>query len=398
MSGLKIFFTLTPAFDPNGGGVQRTTFKLGKYFTEQGHSVFYYSLAKSGHILVEYGTLFSAPELGGGRRRANLAYLKDILLEIRPDIVINQMPYEEGLSRTLEIAKVEAAFLLLGCLRNSLFNFKTNAREVCRRTFPKWLFRIIDNRLGMGIIQTRHWLMHRRDLARILKRHDFFVLLAPQNRVELQYFLGERYSEKVISIPNSIPEVPNVDGDKEKVVLYVGRLNVEQKRCDLLVDFWHQAHVLLPDWKFIVVGDGSYKRRMEERARILGLPRIIFEGHRAPEPYYSRAALFVMPSAYEGFPNVLLEAQSHAVVPVAFNSYVSLPWIVNDAKDAVLVEPFNVSAMVQEVVRLACDPERRSEMAKAAQANAGRFVIEKVGRLWFEFFARQRLSNERQSA
>ena len=53
MKQLKIFFTLTVSFNPNEGGVQRSTFKMGKYFYEQGHKVFYYSLEKAKGILMQ---------------------------------------------------------------------------------------------------------------------------------------------------------------------------------------------------------------------------------------------------------------------------------------------------------------------------------------------------------
>ena len=55
---MRILFTMTPAFKPEEGGVQRTTFKLGKYFTKQGMDVSYYSTADKGHIRAEYGTLY----------------------------------------------------------------------------------------------------------------------------------------------------------------------------------------------------------------------------------------------------------------------------------------------------------------------------------------------------
>ena len=68
---MKIFFTLTPAFDPNAGGVQRTTFKLGKYFSEKGLDIYYYSLAKTGHVEVRNGTLYTAPETGCHKNPSN---------------------------------------------------------------------------------------------------------------------------------------------------------------------------------------------------------------------------------------------------------------------------------------------------------------------------------------
>src|SRR5690554_2195271 len=126
---MKILFTMTPAFNPNDGGVQRTTYKLGKYFTEQGIEVSYFSTNEKGHVAVEYGTLYHATEEGGQSNSQNIGYLKRVVKEISPTFVINQMPYETNLTNALAALKEEVSFTLLGCLRNSLFNFKSNARD-----------------------------------------------------------------------------------------------------------------------------------------------------------------------------------------------------------------------------------------------------------------------------
>ncbi len=383
---MKVLYTLTPAFSPNDGGVQRVTYNVGRFFAEQGLSVHYYSLAKEGHIAAEFGELHHAPEEGGASNPANIAEMHRLLETLRPEVVINQMPYVRELREGLYRGKEQYEYLLLGCLHNSLFNFKSNVRDRMKALLPKPVYLALDNPLGIALIQQRHRWRHRKDLKAILDQHDFFVLLAPPNRDELNYFVGAYKADKVISMPNSIPRLFPDDSEKERVLLHVGRLNVPQKRSDLLAPFWERVHSALPKWRFIVVGDGPYRPQLEREIRERNLPRIQLEGYQKPGPYYRKADLFMMPSAYEGFPNTLLEAQSYGCVPLAFDSYAAIRWIVHDGRDALLAPSFDLDVMATQLIELAQDPVRLASMRSAALENAGRFTIDSVGRQWVEFF------------
>lgn len=385
---MRILFVMTPAFNPNAGGVQRTTFKLGKYFTEQGLEVAYFSTAHQRHVEVSYGRLFHGSAAGGVNNATNIDVLRDVLHDWRPDWVINQMPYEQALRDVLEENKNVVGYRLLGCLRNSLFNFKSNIPDRMREMLPGPLFRLLNNPLGVALVGAWHRSKHRRDLKAIIDQHDLFILLAPPNRQELAYFVGDYKAEKVISIPNSIPEVSSGPLDKEKIILHVGRLNVRQKRSDLLLDFWQHAHAQLPDWTFVIVGDGEYGPTLKKDLQKRNLPRIEWVGRQRSEPYYQRASIFMMPSAFEGFPNTILEAQSYGCASLAFDSYAALEWIVNDGEDAILVPPYDTKQMAERAVALALDPEQLEQMSLAARENARQFTIDKVGEQWLELFNR----------
>lgn len=386
MSKQKILFTLTPAFNPNDGGVQRTTWKLGEYFTKRGYTVAYYSFGVDGHVQPEYGTLFHSVKPGKCTNSENIQDLEKVLNEFRPDIVINQMPYEEELRNLLSNKKNELGYSLLGCLRNSLFSFKSNARDKVNEQLPGILFKIIDHPLGIRLVQLRHKLKHRRDLKAIIDHHDFFILLAPPNREELRYFVGDYKKEKVVSIPNSIPAIHDDLSKKEKIILHVGSINISQKRSDLLPDFWEYLHKKVPDWEFLIVGDGPYYEKLKTDFENRKLPRVSLEGFQKPESYYEKASVFMMPSAYEGFPNTLLEAQSFGCAPVLFNSFKALDWVVEDNVNACLLEPFDTRAMADKVVQLCKNGDQLMRMQQTAMENAGRFTIDKVGRQWEEFF------------
>src|SRR5690554_4130797 len=153
---MRILFTMRPAFNPNAGGVQRTTYTLGKYFTEQGLEVFYFSTNNKDHVVVEYGTLYHADEEGGQHNQRNIEEMKRVVRAVSPSFVINQMPYEASLTNALAQLKLEMGFTLLGCLRNSLFNFKSNARDRMMQMLPSPIFRLMDNPIGLKIVQKRH--------------------------------------------------------------------------------------------------------------------------------------------------------------------------------------------------------------------------------------------------
>lgn len=135
---------------------------------------------------------------------------------------------------------------------------------------------------------------------------------------------------------------------------------------------------------------------MRKRIKDDNLPRISMEGFQKPVSYYKKASIFVMTSAFEGFPNVLLEAQSYGCASVLFNSYLALGSIVKDRTNAFLIPPFNVEEMSLSVNKLGGNQKLLNEVQKAALQNAKRFTIEKVGKQWEEFFAKTQEINVHQ--
>lgn len=383
---MKVFFTLTPPLNPYSGGVQHTTFKLGTFFHANGLEVSYYSLSHEGNTVSYPGKPFHAKLPGGENNQANLDYLSDLLDEIKPDIVINQMPYVVPLHQLLVAKKSALNYVLIACLRNSLFSFISNIPDILKNRYGNFLSRVVNIPPVISMLKSRHKVSHASQLRRIMDENDYFILLNEANREELSYFIGDYKPGKLRVIPNSIPEVHKSVAGKENIVLYVGSLNVKQKRADLLLDCWKSAAETLPDWHFVVVGDGDHYEQMKARVQQESIANVDFKGRCNPAEYYRKAKIFLMTSAFEGFPNVILEAQSWGVVPVAFNSYGAIGAIVHPGKDSVLVKPFDTKACGKEVAGLAKNPERLEKMSEMALENAEKFTIDQVGPVWIDFF------------
>ena len=297
-------------------------------------------------------------------------------------MVINQMPYEHEIGETL---LKEKDYLLLGCLRNTLYSVKGDLDGFINRAIPGFLRPFFRNPLGRALLLNRHRRAHAADLKRILETYDYFVMFGPPNLEELEYFVPGYDREKIRLIPNSIPAVADSPPRKEKRILWLGRLSRAQKQAELIPEVWRRVCERLPDWQLDVVGDGPDRAEIEQHVTESGLPRVNFHGRQVPDDYYRRAAIFFMTSAFEGFPNTLVEAQSYAAIPVVFDSYPVASWIVDDGKSGFLIEPFDVEAMADRIVDLASHPERE-RFAEQALESARRFHIDRVGRTWQSLF------------
>ena len=378
----RIMIILTPAFVPTAGGVQMSTSKMARWFSSVGHEVKVFSFATAGHELPEYAEFTHAEKPGGSTLPANLANLVEAVRAFRPDVLINQMPYEHEIGETL---LKEKDYLLLGCLRNTLYSVKGDLDGFINRAVPGFLRPLFRNPFGRALSLKRHRRAHATDLQRILKTYDYFVMFGPPNLEELEYFLPGYDREKIRLIPNSIPEVADSPPRKEKRILWLGRLSKAQKQAELIPEVWRGVCERLPDWQLDVVGDGPDRAEIERQVTESGLPRVSFHGRQVPDDYYRRAAIFFMTSAFEGFPNTLVEAQSYAAIPVVFDSYPVASWIVDDGKSGFLIKPFDIDAMAERIVNLATHPEC-ARLAEQALESARRFHIDRVGEKWQELF------------
>jgi len=328
------------------------------------------------------GDFYHGIEPGGCHRRGNLDTLETALAGFRPDVVINQMPYEHEIGKVLRQQK---QYLLLGCLRNTLYSVRGNLQAYIERTAPGPLKRLSGWVPVQQAFLALHKRRHRGDLSEILETYDHFVMFGPPNLDELTWFVPGFDREKIRLIPNSIPGVADTPPPKEKRLLWLGRVSHEQKRAELILPVWEMVSKALPDWELDVVGDGPLLESLQREASDRAMPRIHFHGRQAPDDYYRRAAIFFMTSAFEGFPNTLVEAQSQAAIPVVFDSYPVASWIVDDAVNGHLVEPFDVDAMAARIVELARYPERE-RFAEQALESARRFHSDRVGQMWEELF------------
>lgn len=385
---MKVLFVITQQHDPGGGGVQRVTDNVGRFLADHAIEVAVFTMSAGPNQPLAHGTLFTAVIEGGYRRPENVQALFDAITSFKPDVVINQMPYEGGLRTALQEARSLHSFRLIGCIHNSLFSVVNNLQDYASKGLPGPLKPLAAIKLIQKLFLIIHKRKHARELESILSTHDQVLTETPANIDEMKYFVPGLPANRVSYLPNPVPDFEEVPQQKRlPLLLHVGGIRIPQKRSDLLLPVWKKVCDQLPDWHFRINGDGAYWEALKQQIAAHKIPRVDLPVKCDPFPDYRRAALFVMTSAFEGLPNVLIEAQSRGVVPVVFDSYPALRWIVNDDVDAVLVPAFDVEAMAKAIIDLARDEERREKMSKAALLNAKRFTMEIIGAQWIRFLS-----------
>lgn len=102
------------------------------------------------------------------------------------------------------------------------------------------------------------------------------------------------------------------------VLLFAGRLAEQKRVIDLLKAVDILQH-LYPKIRVLIAGDGPLRRELEDFARDVDLgDKAKFLGLREDMPtLFAAADVVVLPSNYEGLPNLLLEAQLRAIPVVA---------------------------------------------------------------------------------
>jgi glycosyltransferase involved in cell wall biosynthesis len=174
---------------------------------------------------------------------------------------------------------------------------------------------------------------------------------------------------------------------KEKEIIYVGRIEYNQKRTDRVVDIWKELEPHYPDWKLTIVGDGDDREDLQKRIHEYGLKRVEITGFVNPIKYYQRASILLLTSEYEGFGLVIAESMKFGVVPVVYNSYEAAEDLIADGHNGVLIDkPFSIGVFSEVLRKLMDDKKLLNDISRNAIKISKRFNIYTVANEWYQLF------------
>jgi len=394
---MNILFVWTSPFK-DGGGVGRVTTTLGEEFMRRGHKVCYFSFCQ-GEEYVHNGIpqLFS-PENKKPTSPQNTESLKRVIVDNEIGIIINQaggsdpnvLKVANKVISKLELKeKIKIFTVHHNCIKGVYNSFEL----ILKNNFKThWIYPIIANVFFLKILKLRHKFKFKRIMNDLIHYSDYWVLLSENFIHELQIYSHDFNKDKVISIPNPVPfESKDVEHKKENRLVFVGRINFEQKRADLLIQLWKKLYLKYPDWELDVVGDGEVLDELKRKAKNENLDRIHFHGYQDPVPFLEKAKFFVMTSAFEGFPMVLVEAQAYGVVPFAFDSFSSVHDIISNYENGVIIPAFQLDKYVEKLGELMVDEGKRINLSQKARNSVTKFNPSNIANEWERLFRNEDL-------
>ena len=271
---------------------------------------------------------------------------------------------------------------------------------------PDILLAALRTRRRLGCIATCHtWysdtlkmkLFERLD-KRVLRGFDHVVAVSDEIRTEL--VTSGVAPGKTMVIDNGISP-PTVDPEarasvrtefgiapQERLIVQIGRL-AQSKRNDLLLEAAARLNATIPV-KVLLVGDGSEKDALAEKARMLGIAtHVTFCGYRNDAQRILAAAdALALTSNKEGLPIVILEAMALGC-PIITTAVGAVPTVLRSKENAWIVPIDDLRELTSALTEMLSDQALAGERAeRAKRAFYLRFARDVMGVRYLDLYER----------
>jgi glycosyltransferase involved in cell wall biosynthesis len=227
-----------------------------------------------------------------------------------------------------------------------------------------------------------------RNLNYAYDNSDVLVLLSEKFSEHYKDLQPKRDFKKLRVITNPLNlNSKEIDFEKkQKTILFVGRISEYQKRLSLIIEMWKMILIAkkYDDWNLKIVGDGEDLEAIKEEAK--NLDRIYFEGRKESESYFEEASIFIMTSAFEGFPMTLAESLKKGCVPIAMDSFLSISDIIENEKNGFIIPNGDINTMAEKIQMLMTDEPLRNEIALNGLESVKRFDVKIIAQKWEKLF------------
>ncbi len=198
-------------------------------------------------------------------------------------------------------------------------------------------------------------------------------------------------------IPHHLEYIPETLSPlTEKNIACVGRLTKEKGLDDLLLVI-NDLIRKYPDWTLHIAGDGEEREHLENLIDQLSLKEHVvlhgYLGRPQLDEMLHHSSVYVMTSHTESFGLVLIEAQSHGLPCVAFDSAQGAQEIITSEENGILIPNRSREQMAAALERLMTDAEYRHAIGEAGRQNALSYSADAIRDRWQYFMQSFRLNH-----
>ncbi|MGJ3244361.1 MAG: glycosyltransferase [Opitutales bacterium] len=150
-------------------------------------------------------------------------------------------------------------------------------------------------------------------------------------------------------------------------IVFCGRIEVEQKRADLLVPLIKSLAAEGLNFHFHIIGLGSFYFKLREiLTSEVGMDLVSFYGwlsEKEVDKIIEHSSLICNLSEYEGLPITILKALSYGTIPILPPHEDNYREILIDGHNAIFAERYEIKFFVKKILWLASEPELRETLA-----------------------------------
>ena len=282
-------------FIPNlaGGGAERVTTTLANGFVEKGHRIDILVIEKVGPYLADVHPAVRIVDLRKRTVRSGIFPLARHLRSEKPDVLFSAMDHANvGALLARRVAGVATCVIpVVHATHSKAAIHDRGIHNKMVRVAMRWIYHWSDAIVAVSNGVAEDMIQYSR-LPRKLVRVIYNPVISPQ-------------LESLAMQPISHPWLTE---GASPVILAVGRLTAAKDFPTLL-----RAFALLrqkKDCRLIILGEGEDRNKLEQIIEDLGLTdEVALPGFtKNPYAYLAKASLFVLSSAWEALPTVLIEA------------------------------------------------------------------------------------------
>ncbi len=346
-----------------GGGAERVLSNILKNIDRDIFTPYLILLKKEGELLSELPSDINLVELGMKSYSLSKEFfflfikLFKLIKQIKPDVFISFL-WESNI------------ILLSTCLLS-----KDTKAIISERIAPLSYFKdILRKSLKVSIAKfiTKN----------IYKKAFLIICVSSGIRDELMELGIDQNKLKVIYNPLDINKIKHLSDEQisypKRYILFVGRLHL-QKNIPLLIKAFSQIKDFYCG-NLVIIGRGDEEENLKNLVRELQLTeRVDFLGFQAnPYKWMKNADLFILPSNYEGFPGVLLEAMVCGVPVISTDCPYGPREIIDNGVNGILIPTDNVDALIEAIKKLLQNKELKEKLVLNGFQKVMKFDISKV--------------------
>lgn len=232
--------------------------------------------------------------------------------------------------------------------------YTDNTMALTQRIYPAWA--------PLSADASAWWMQYEAEICRSATAVFTFSEFARQSVLD-DYDCSP---ESVVAVGAGANQLLDSLGEKDYTApraLFVG-IDFTLKGGDVLLEAWPMVRKHVPDAELIIAGP----TRKPRRELPSGVSWIGWVDRTRLASLYRSASVFVLPSLFDAYPLVLLEAMGHGL-PCIGTSCCGIPEMIDDGVTGRLVPRYESEPLAEALIELFTNPDKTAAMGRAAHAS-----------------------------